>query len=378
MAKTLDELKDIFLGKKKEKENKSAVEISELLSEEIVKRVLEKYEEEGTYVPAEEKEAESLKDILTVRTITSKVAVSLDSYPSPVVRTLGKLYEKMKNFVDRIAERLVNTKVMRDLDFELYAANIPLTAGQYVSLVITASIIISLLSLLFAPFLIVRLGLVGIVSAPLLAFIVFFLIFSAGMTYPLRMARMRGQRMEKELPFALRHLAVVIRSGMSLYQAMESIASAEYGILSEEFRRTLREISEGKTTEEALESLALRSHSRAMRRTVSQIIRALRIGGNLSDAIKRIAEDLTFEQVMKIREFSEKLNLVGVVFMFVGVVFPTLLAMLNGIGHAPIGINILAGFALPINVLAALYLVVIPLFMVVILLFVKFADPLGE
>ncbi|NPA86635.1 MAG: type II secretion system F family protein, partial [Candidatus Diapherotrites archaeon] len=109
-----------------------------------------------------------------------------------------------------------------------------------------------------------------------------------------------------------------------------------------------------------------------------QIVRALRIGGNLSDAIERIAEDLTFEQLVRVREFSEKLNLVGIVFMFVGIVFPTLLAILNGIGNAPLGTNLLAGFAMPLSTLITIYLIGIPLFMLVILLFVKRADPLGE
>ncbi len=374
MAKALEEIKELFSkGKKKEERT---VDIDELLSEEIVRRVLERYREEGEYIPEEEEIPESIEDIITMRTIASKTATSLEEHPSPVVRFLGGIYERMRGIVDRVAERLVDNRLMRRIDLELYSANIPLTAAQFVGLVLTVSILAGVLTLIVAPILL-RGSTVLLLSTPIIAILVFFLVFLLGMSYPSRKARARGVEIEKELPFALRHLAVVIRSGMSLYNAMESIASSDYGVLSEEFRRTLREISEGKTTEEALESLALRAKSRGMRRTVSQIIRALRIGGNLSDAIRRIAEDLAYEQRMRVREFSEKLNLVGVVFMFVGIVFPTLMAILTGIGNAPLGTNLLAAFAMPPSALMTIYWVAIPAFMLIIITFVRKADPLG-
>ncbi len=379
MAKALDQLKRVFSGGEKKKEKREeAVDIDEVVIDEIVKRVLERYKEEGTYIPQEEETPESIKEIILARTIASKTAPPLENHPSNLVRTLGNLYKHLKGIVDRLSEKLVNNKLMRRVDLALYSANIKLTATQYVSIVLTISLILSIITFLLFPLLTLNFGLLALVSAPIAAIAVFFLTFLLGIYYPERKAKARGAEMEKELPFALRHLAVVIRSGMSLYNAIESIASANYGILSEEFRRTLREISEGKTTEEALESLALRSHSKGVRRTVSQIIRALRIGGNLSDAVERIAEDLTFEQLARVKEFSEKLNMVGIVFMFVGIVFPTLLAILNGIGNAPLGVNLLASFAMPESLLVSIYIIGIPLFMLIMILFVKKTDPLGE
>ena len=380
MAKALDQLKRVFSGgeKKREKREEEAVDIDEVVIDEIVKRVLERYKEEGTYIPQEEETPESIKEIILARTIASKTAPPLENHPSNLVRTLGNLYKHLKGIVDRLSEKLVNNKLMRRIDLALYSANIKLTATQYISIVLTISLILSVITFLLFPLLTLNFGLLALISAPIAAISVFFLTFLLGIYYPERKAKARGEEMEKELPFALRHLAVVIRSGMSLYNAIESIASANYGILSEEFRRTLREISEGKTTEEALESLALRSHSKGVRRTVSQIIRALRIGGNLSDAVERIAEDLTFEQLARVKEFSEKLNMVGIVFMFVGIVFPTLLAILNGIGNAPLGVNLLASFAMPESLLVSIYIIGIPLFMLIMILFVKKTDPLGE
>ncbi|NPA86495.1 MAG: hypothetical protein GXO00_00590, partial [Candidatus Diapherotrites archaeon] len=140
MAKALDRLKDIFSRGKEEKEE-SSIEIDELVVDEIVKRVLEKYREEGTYIPDEEPVPESLKEIITVRTITSKTAPPLESHPSPFVRAVGNIYKKLKGVVDALAERLVNNRLMRKIDFDLYAANIRLTATQYVAIVLTLALV---------------------------------------------------------------------------------------------------------------------------------------------------------------------------------------------------------------------------------------------
>ena len=346
----------------------------EITADEIVKKVLEKYREEGSFVP-EEETPEAIKEILTVRTITSKAEIPLESHPSPIVRFLGSLHERLKVIVEKIENKIVNSKLLRKIDFDLYAANIKLTASQYVGISLTLALLVGIFTAILLP--IVGRSLLSIVSAPIAGIIAFFITFILALNYPSQVAKARGEKIEKELPFALRHLAVVIRSGMSLYNAMESIASANYGVLSEEFKRTLKEISEGKTTEEALEALALRSHSRGMRRAVSQILRALRIGGNLSDAIRRIAEDVAFEQRNRVRAFTEKLSLVSLVFMYVGIVFPTMLAILNAIGNAPLGTNLLASFALEREALVTIYLIGVPVFLGFIFLFVKRADPLG-
>ncbi len=382
MAKILDSIKDAF--RRKKKKEKKSVQIDELLPEEVVEKIIEKYREKQNVEVMEEKEEKAetaVHNIITVRSIMSRITVPLTEHPSDIIRFFGKIYEKYKNLYDRLLEKLANNELLRKLDFELYAANIKLTARQYVIISLVFASVMALLSL-------VAVGLLMVISAsnPIVAalntfltpLIVFIIAFGAALSYPRMKTNERASVMEKELPFALRHLAVVIRSGMSLYNAMESIAAARYKVLSEEFKRTLREISQGKTTEEALESFALRSRSKWVRLAISQILRSLRVGGNLSDAIKRIAEDLSFEQRNRVREFAEKLNMIGVVFMFAGIVFPAILSMLAGIGNAPMQNNILQAFGMPPETLRVIYLVAIPFFMLVLAIFVRRSDPLAS
>lgn len=373
MAQEVGVLKSLVRGKREKELD------DEEITEEIVGKILKKYKQEGEYIP-EEEESLNVDEILSSRIITHTVT-PLKEYPSAAVRLLGNIYEKIKGVVDKIAQRFSRKNLLLNIDRALYAANIPLSPNQYLALSITAGIVAGALSFFFLPTLLIiytpDLAIKLLPSLPIISVFIGFLTFRYVLSLPARKAAARGAIIEKELPFALRHLAVLIRSGMSLYGAMESIARAGYKGVSEEFSRTLKEISDGKTMEEALQALALRSYSRGMRRTVSQIIRALRIGGNLSNAIRRIAEDLTFEQRNRVREFAESLNLFGMIFMFVGLTFPVLLAVLNSIGHAPVGGNLLAAFAMPESVMTTIYLFAIPAFMVLYTIMIKRMDPLG-
>ena len=116
--------------------------------------------------------------------------------------------------------------------------------------------------------------------------------------------------------------------------------------------------------------------AKGIRRAIANILRAVRIGGNLSDAIMNVASDVSFEQRMKVAAYGEKLNFFSVIFMFAAVVFPVMLAMITTIGYAPTGSEMLSAFRLPTTLLAAAYLVFFPGFLLLFLYFVRVSDPM--
>ncbi len=351
--------------------------------EEIKKlgKIVEKKEKERIReigLESEEDTSRIMEEILISKTLSSRSVQGMEEHPSPIVRTLASVYRKIKLVVDSIVERIAKSDLLLKLDMDLYAANIPLTAGQYLSISVTAALLLSIIaSIVVAATTVPGNALFG-VSLSLLSFIATFIIsLFFALRYPHNVAVSRFTEAEKELPYALRHMAVILRAGASIYSSLQSIAMTDYGKLSEEFRRTLNEIAQGKSTEEALNSLALRSKSQAIRRAVSQLVRSLRIGGRVSEVIMDIADDVAFEQRAKIAEFAEKMNLVGVIFMFVVVVFPTLVSILNGIGYAPVE-GILSSFAMPLPTLLLFYFVLVPGFVLLIMWFVKKSDPTGR
>jgi flagellar protein FlaJ len=155
---------------------------------------------------------------------------------------------------------------------------------------------------------------------------------------------------------------------------MASIVSADYGVLSEEFERTLNDIEKGVSTEDALDSMAQRSPSESLSRAMSHVIRALKTGGNLSEIIEVIAKDVSFELRMKMRDFVERLNLVGLFYMMIGIVFPVFVAVLAGIFNAIPTLG-MAGM-MGTEMLFLIYFVLIPMMLSLILYIVKVMQPM--
>ena len=381
----LDDLKKTILGDSKKDQPKQPIldrsqEKKTIDSvDEIVKRIEEKYKEEGAYIRHENAEPEiDINKVLAPEITVSGSPEDLAESDSGFIRLAGKIYLKFHSVFDAIAGKISSSEFLKKLDWDLYAAGLPFTGSQYLILTLVISFILALISFLVSlPIFLVRGNPVLAAIGPVLvAFFVFLMAYGFARMYPQSISSNRSRAAERYLPFALRHLAVEIRAGMGLYQAMRAVAAANYGELSEEFKRTLREIDEGKPMEVALSNLAARSRSKGMRRAVASILRAVRIGGNLSDTIMSIAKDVSFEQRQKVAAYSEKLNFFGVLFMFVGVVFPVMLAMLSTIGYAPTAGKLLAAFRFPPTLLFISFVIGFPGFLLLFYMFVRISDPM--
>ena len=210
------------------------------------------------------------------------------------------------------------------------------------------------------------------IIVPAILFFIFTLLIM--LLIPKSVAERRGESLSAELPFALRHMATELKAGIGLYRTLQTIATSDYGVLSEEFSRTINEIEEGTDTKDALRHFALRTQSKSMRSALVHIIRAIKTGGNLSDTMGRIAEDVSFDLRMKVRDFSEKMNFFGVIFIFGAIVLPVFVAILGAIVNAPLGLSIASLPLTPINILV-IYLVGMPLGLLFIIFYLKMIQP---
>jgi len=381
----LSDLKKTILGDSKKSTSKQPIsdrkqEKKTIESvDEIVQRIEEKYKQEGAYIRRENAEPEiDINKVLAPEVTVSGSPADLAESDSGFIRFAGKIYLRFQSFFDSLVSRISSSDFLKKLDWDLYAAGLPFTGSQYLTLTLVIASVLALLTFFISiPIFLVRGNpALAAIGPLLLSFVVFLFTYGFARMYPQSIASNRSRAAERYLPFALRHLAVEIRAGMGLYQAMRAVAVANYGELSEEFKRTLREIDEGKPMEVALSNLAARSKSKGMRRAVASILRAVRIGGNLSDTIMSIAKDVSFEQRQKVAAYSEKLNFFGVLFMFVGVVFPVMLAMLSTIGYAPTSGKLLAAFRFPPALLMVAFLIAFPGFLLLFYMFVKMSDPM--
>ncbi|MCD6575958.1 MAG: type II secretion system F family protein [Nanoarchaeota archaeon] len=130
--------------------------------------------------------------------------------------------------------------------------------------------------------------------------------------------------LEKDLLFALRYIYVKIKSGIPLYDAMVGVAYGDFGEVSKEFKKTIKEISAGIDEVTALENMALRNPSLYFRRIIWQITNNLRAGAEIADILEGITSTLTKEHKILIRKYGAELNPIILMYMMFTIVFPSL------------------------------------------------------
>lgn len=348
----------------KKKKFSGSEEIPEELSDKeidsIVDRMKSKYRREGLEFNEAEGKLGELKGIISgtgQKGVEVQGVEALRDGKSPYIRMLGRLYFAMHGVFERIGAFMEGLPQMKSLNYYLYSANMPYSPKQWVALVSVISVIVLIVSFSFGElvFLLLRMiaqqrqqelgSLVIGLSYVLPIFGAFFMMLLAifvGFLIPQSNAQKRGDECSTELPFALRHMATELRAGIGLYKTLQTIAKADYGVLSQEFTRTISEIEEGTDTKEALHHFAARTQSKPLANALRHIMRALRTGGNLSEIMGTIASDVSFDLRMKVRDYSERLNFFGVIFIFMGIVMPVFVGVLAAIvnGGLPLGVSL--------------------------------------
>ena len=159
----------------------------------------------------------------------------------------------------------------------------------------------------------------GFVLTPIL----FFFSLYSELYQPKVKARIRGRNIDRELPYALRHLLINIRSGVPLYNAFVSI-SEDYGEVSDEMRYILKQINGGKSEIEAIEESVVSSPSYLYRKSFWQILNALRTGTDVEVPLKTSVDNIVKEQIISIKKYGQELNPFTMMYMMIGVIMPSL------------------------------------------------------
>lgn len=291
------------------------------------------------------------------------------------VRAIGRFYNAFKGPVLVIASFFANLPAAGELHSNLKAGSINVRADEYIIISSTASFVAALCAIVLAYLSATAAGEGNALNAASLSVfvgtLVFFLCGVGAVVYPALRADSRATQVDRELPFALRQLATQIRSGVSFQRAFLSVAQADYGVLSKEIRITLGDMERGRPADEALMDLHDRTRSHGLRQAIMQIIRTLRTGGALADIISGIADDVSFETRMRVRDFTEQLNLINVIFIMIAVVAPVVLTIFVSVMQLPLlgsGVSqpaITAGF---IGIIVA---------MAGVILFIKKIEPIS-
>lgn len=211
-----------------------------------------------------------------------------------------------------------------NVEIDLAQAKIKTPLNEHISMSIFASVNNALM--IFAAFLVLgifsknsQFYLLGILLTPLFLFFTFY----STLYQPKVKAKIRAREIDRELPYALRHLLINVRSGIPVYNAFVSISEG-YGAVSEEINGILKEVNGGKSEIEALEESIITNPSFLYRKAFWQILNALRTGTDVEVSLRSAVENIIKEQLISIKKYGQELNPFTMLYMMIGVIMPSL------------------------------------------------------
>lgn len=118
------------------------------------------------------------------------------------------------------------------------------------------------------------------------------LVLDLGLGLPFYLASQKVKKIEEKLPDVLHHMGTTLKTGGTVEVALREVSRIKYGPITDGVKKMLRQISEGKTFEEAFSDFALESRSELMQRAAIIIIAARKSGGALLETLTAMAEDI--------------------------------------------------------------------------------------
>ncbi|MCS7122631.1 MAG: type II secretion system F family protein [Candidatus Micrarchaeota archaeon] len=126
-----------------------------------------------------------------------------------------------------------------------------------------------------------------------------------------------------ELGFLLKHMVVVLRSGIPPYNIF-LLTSKGYGKASEVMERIAKKISSGISPSKALREEAEMVPSNYMKFVLLQIASGIDTGGDLAKILEELEKQITNEKVNEYRRFGYRLSPMMLIYMLLAIILPTL------------------------------------------------------
>jgi pilus assembly protein TadC len=202
----------------------------------------------------------------------------------------------------------------------------------------------------------------------LVIFVLLFSLFSLLFKrLPKILSKSRANSIEADLPIAVRAIAIQLNMKVPFDVALQNTADSNYRC-SYELRRVMKEVAGGASIPEALYNMAERVESTIVKKIIVQLVRNYEEGTG-GEALKKIADDLLSIQKIKFREFSAQLSFLGLLFIALACIAPTLF----------LAYGLVASMFLDVKIAASdvwtMFVIVFPLVNILIILYIKIRTP---
>jgi len=133
----------------------------------------------------------------------------------------------------------------------------------------------------------------------------------------------RRKAIEYDIVFATKHIIIGLSSGMPLFDTLMGVSKG-YGEVSKEFRQIVERVTLGEPITHVLRDTAEKSPSPAFKRILIQIANAVISGADIAESLDAVITQISKEQMLKVKEYGQKMNPIIMFYLIVAVIFPTL------------------------------------------------------
>jgi len=239
-----------------------------------------------------------------------------------------------------IAYQLIGEKtervlpLFRDLDSNLQMSGLKVNFKAYVSLTVFATILISFVTLVIVPPL-----LIFAFNVPLLAGIMFGVggsLFACAFSiigfyiYPIYRADKFRRELEDELPFTTGYMAILTSAGVSPEKIFYSLSNLSVPLtVSREAKNIVRDVNLfGLDVISALEATSKRTPSQRFREMLEGFISTIHSGSNLSAYLREKSRQYMKLKRISLRKFSDTLSILSEFYVALLVTGPLLLVIM--------------------------------------------------
>jgi tight adherence protein C len=121
-----------------------------------------------------------------------------------------------------------------------------------------------------------------------------------------RRVKTNTRAIERALPYALDLMVACLEGGLSLEATLDKVASDNDSLLSEEIRRTLAEITLGRSSSDALRDLGSRTGVADLKRLTESVLQAERMGISIAEAMRTLADESRTRRRQRAEESAQK------------------------------------------------------------------------
>ena len=137
----------------------------------------------------------------------------------------------------------------------------------------------------------------------------------------------RTRKMEEELPDFLQVLSANLKGGLTFEKALWAAIKPRFGVLGSEMAKASKKVMTGYDISKALTDLADKYNSLMLRRTIDLMISEIESGGNVSQLIDRLVDNLKETKELKDEMSASAIAYVIFISVIVVVISPLLFAL---------------------------------------------------